>query len=147
MFLPYWLSVVLLSLALYGLWHFCRDLGGLWGAPLPDRPLTTSLLVIVRNAEAVVEGRVRDLLHQTAFSSPWQEVVIVDHGSCDLTPAILTRLAAVFPILKVVCLPVGVMPVGEAMAFCQGDIIHILDMEKRIPPDRWAAAVRMLIRS
>lgn len=143
--MPYWLSVILLSLALYGLWHFCRDLCGLWVSPLPARPLTASLLVIVRNAEAVVEGQVRDLLNKIAFSSPWQEVVVVDHGSSDLTPAILTRLAAGFPILKVVCLPADAMPVGEAIPFCQGDIIHLLDMENRVSPECWKTAVRTII--
>ena len=146
MFLPYWLSVIILSLALYGLWHFCRDMCGLWSSPMPGRPLTVSLLIIVRNAEDIVEGQVRGLLHQTVFTSPWQEVVIVDHGSDDLTPAILTRLAALHPLLKIVCLTVAARPVAEAIAFCQGDIVQVLDMETRVAPAEWEAAIQRLIR-
>lgn len=144
MLLPYWLSVALVSLALYGLWHFCRDLGGLWAAPRGDRPLAVSLLVIVRDAEGTIEGHIRGLLYQTAFQPAWEEVVIADHASADLTLAILARLAAAHPSLKIVSLPAGARPVADAIPFCQGELIQVLDMESRVAPADWEAAILRL---
>jgi len=143
---PYWLTVLIVSLALYGLWHFGRDLLALSSGPGRGRPLGASLLVIVRNAETTVEGQLRHLLGETLLAPAWQEIVVVDHGSDDLTAPILDRLAATCPRLKIVHLPLAAKPVGEALAFCRGDIVQILDMVNRLGNADWDAAVRMLVR-
>lgn len=146
MFIPYWLTVLIVSLALYGLWHFGRDLFGLWSGSGRARPLSASLLVIVRNVEDSIEYQLRHLLGETAFETVWREIVVVDHGSDDLTAPILDRLAADCPRLKIVHLPTASRPVGEAISFCQGDVVEILDMVNRLGSTDWAAAVRMLVR-
>lgn len=146
MLFPYWLTVLIVSLALYGLWHFGRDLYALWSGSGPGRSLSASLLVIVRNAEDTVECNLRYLLGETLLDAPWLEIVVVDHGSDDLTPAILDRLAAGCPSLKIVHLPSDARPVGEAMPFCRGDIIEVLDLVNRLGSADWDAAVRRLAR-
>lgn len=146
MLFPYWLTVIIVSLALYGLWHFGRDLCALWTGSGPGRPLSASLLVIVRNAEDTVECHLRRLLGETLLDSPWREIVVVDHGSDDLTPAILDRLAAVSAVLKIVHLPPDARPVGEAMPFCCGDIVEVVDLVNRLGNADWDAAIRMLVR-
>lgn len=146
MLFPYWLTVLVVSLALYGLWHFARDLFSLWPCFGRVRPLSASLLVIVRNAETTIECHLRHLLSETVQETAWQEIVVVDHGSDDLTAPILDRLAAGCPRLKVVHLPPAARPVGEAMSFCRGDVVEILDMVNRLQSADWGAAVRMLVR-
>jgi glycosyltransferase involved in cell wall biosynthesis len=146
LFFPYWLTVLIISLALYGLWQFGRDLLGLWSGSGRGRPLSVSLLIVVRNAEDTVEYQLRRLLGETALEPAWQEIVIVDHGSDDLTAPILDRLAAGCPRLKIVHLPLAARPIGDALAFCRGDVVQILDMVNRLESTDWDAAVRMLIR-
>jgi Glycosyltransferases involved in cell wall biogenesis len=142
---PHWITVLIVSLALYGLWHFCRDLWGLWPGHTPARQLNISLLIVVRNAAATIENHLRHLLHETAFNPVWREIVVVDHGSDDLTPAILDRLAASSLLLKVVHLSPLARPVGEAMPFCEGDVVEVLDMVNRLESADWDAAIRLLV--
>jgi len=144
-FLPYWLSVIFVSLALYGLWHLARELAAA-AFSRADRPVSVSLLVIIRNAETTVEGRLRYLLRQAAEAPVWEEVVVADCGSEDLTPLILTRLASGFPLLKIVHLSAADRPVPEGMAFCQGRVVQVLDLVNRLDGDDWNAAVRTLLR-
>lgn len=144
MFFPYWLSVVILSLALYGLWQFLRDLGGAWRVSRRNRSLSESLLIVFHNAEDMVEGHMRFLFRQIEAAASVQEVVVVDHGSDDLTPAILSRLIAGDPRMKLVHLPASARAVAEGMAFCQGDIVHVLDMESRVDGRDWDEIISRL---
>lgn len=146
MLFPYWLTVIIVSLALYGLWHVFRDLMGLWSGGRPGRTLSASLLVIVRNAEDSVEDNLRRLLYETALEPAWQEIIVVDHASDDLTPAILDRLAACYSLLKIVHLPPAARPVADAIAFCQGEVLEIIDLENRVGSADWDAAIRRLVR-
>lgn len=58
-----------------------------------------SLIVLVRNQEAVVEGFVRELLRLAAASRCLTfDVTVVDSGSSDATPQILERLGRRLPI-------------------------------------------------
>jgi hypothetical protein len=139
------MTVLIVSLALYGLWHVGRDLHGLWAGRGDGRAPGTSLVVIVRNAEASIEDRLRFLLYETALEPAWQEIVVVDHGSDDLTPAILDRLAAYYPLLKIIHLPLAARPLADAAAYCQGEILEILDLESRVANADWDAALRRLV--
>ncbi len=144
MHFPYWLTVIIVSLALYGLWHFGRDLLSLAFGRRPASVAGASLLILVRDTEATIEYHLRRLLYDTALEASWEEIVVVDHGSGDLTPAILDRLAAASPLLRIVHLPPEARPVGDAMSFCRGDIVVILDTVTRLKSTDLAAAARML---
>jgi hypothetical protein len=141
---PYWLTVIIVSLALYGLWHFSRDLLSLACGRRPAGAAGASLLILVRDAEATIEYHLRRLLYDTALEASWGEIIIVDHGSGDLTPAILDRLAAASPLLRVIHLPPEARPVGEAMSFCRGDVVVILDTVTRLKNIDLSAAARRL---
>jgi len=143
---PYWLTVIIVSLALYGLWHVLRDLLGLWSGRAAGKTLSASLIVIVRNAEDSIEDNLRRLLYETALEPAWQEIIVVDHASDDLTPAILDRLAACYPLLTIVHLPLSARPVVDAIPFCQGEILEIIDLESRVRGADWDAAIRRLVR-
>lgn len=146
MFWPYWMSVILVALAIYGLWQLWSQLVLFALGPHASRALTVSLLVIVRNVETTVEGEVRYLLQQAELEQSWQEVVVIDHGSDDLTPAILCRLAERHPLLTAVCLPAAARPVVDGLAFCRGEIIQILDLVSRLSARDLAPATRLLLR-
>lgn len=145
MFWPYWMSVILVALAIYGLWHLWGQLMVYAVAQRSPRPLTVSLLVVVRDTEKTVEGDVRYLLQQAELEETWQEIVVVDHGSGDLTPAILCRLAERHPLLKAVCLSAAARPVADGLPFCRGEIIQILDLVNRLPARDLVPAARLLL--
>ncbi len=86
-------------------------------AELPDAP-PLSVIVPARNEERTIERCVRSLLAQTL---PDYELIVVDDRSDDATPAILARLAAEHPRLRVLRgapLPEGW--VGKPWALEQG---------------------------
>lgn len=146
MFWPYWISVILVALAIYGLWQLWSQFVLLALMPRSSRALSVSLLVVTRNAEASIESAVRYLLQQAELEESWQEVVIVDHGSDDLTPAILCRLAERHPLLRAVCLPAAARPVADGLALCRGEIIEILDLVSRLSDRDLHHATRLLLR-
>jgi cellulose synthase/poly-beta-1,6-N-acetylglucosamine synthase-like glycosyltransferase len=146
LFWPYWMSVILVALAIYGLWQLWCQLVRFAVGPRSPRELTVSLLVVVRNAETTVEGEVRYLLQQAELEESWQEIVVIDHGSDDLTPAILSRLAERHPLLRAVCLPAAARPLTDGLALCRGEIIQILDLVGRLSAHDLAPATRLLLR-
>jgi chlorobactene glucosyltransferase len=97
---------------------------------------SASALVPARNEEAAIEDCVRSLL-----AEPFDEVVVYDDGSTDGTPAILARMQAEHPRLRVVRgagLPEGW--VGKPHA-CQrlgehavGDLRVFVDADVRVEP-------------
>ncbi|HMM19564.1 MAG TPA: glycosyltransferase [Selenomonadales bacterium] len=146
MFFSYTISVVLLSLAIYGLCQVLRDLWQFLTAPEWEKSPCMSLLIIVRNMEYRIEGLVRYLLQEAADNPAWCDIVIVDYGSDDLTAAILDRLALSDPILKVIHLASASRPTGEGLAFCQGEIVQILDFVNRLRVEDAGSAIRLVLR-
>jgi hypothetical protein len=107
--------------ALFYAWRSLRLLGGWVRVPavetLDDPPLL-SIVVPARDEERNVEGCVRSLAAQRGVEV---EVIVVDDGSTDATPAILARLQTEFPALTVVA--AGPLPpgwVGKPWACAQG---------------------------
>jgi hypothetical protein len=101
-----------------------------------------SLLVVARNSQDVIEGVLRDLIARYGWwpeTGPGFEVVVVDVGSTDDTPAILRRLvrsAAGF--IQVVRLedwtygvergPDDALTVG--LPLCRGRTIRVIDLDR-----------------
>jgi chlorobactene glucosyltransferase len=107
--------------ALFYAWRSIRVLGGWIRVPeiaqAQDLP-SLSIVVPARDEERSIERCVRSLVAQRGVDA---EVIVVDDGSTDATPAILARLAAEFPALRVVAgepLPEGW--VGKPWACAQG---------------------------
>jgi biofilm PGA synthesis N-glycosyltransferase PgaC len=64
--------------------------------------LTYVLITPARNEEAFIEKTIESMIHQTVLPSRW---VIVDDGSTDSTPAIVSRYAAQHPWIDLVQRP------------------------------------------
>lgn len=146
MFFSYIASVVMLSLALYGLWHILRDIWNAYLAPRWDTTPRASLLMVVQNAEQQVEGMVRFLMRDIAGGPAWCDIVVVDYGSEDITPSILDRLAAECPVLKVIHLAGCSRPVSVGITFCQGEVVYVLDFVHRLKCDQFMTAMGTLVR-
>jgi chlorobactene glucosyltransferase len=107
--------------ALFYAWRSVRVLGGWIRIPVvegsADAP-SLSIVVPARDEERSIERCVRSLVAQHGVDA---EVIVVDDGSTDGTAAILARLAAEFPSLRVIAgeaLPEGW--VGKPWACAQG---------------------------
>lgn len=145
MFFSYTASVVLVSLALYGLWALVGEFWRMLDATPGDHARPISLIVVVRDQEQRIEGIVRYLVREIEDNRSWCDVVILDHASEDLTPAILDRLAQRYPILKVVHLSREVRPVQEGLAFCDGDLIEVLDFVNRLSAAEACGSIRQAL--
>lgn len=146
MFFPYFACVVLVSLALYGLWRICFGFWRFFSFGRTDRQFRTSLLVLVKDSQEQVEGLVRLLLQEAACEARWNELVVIDHASRDITPDILDRLALAYPEIKVIHMPADSRPAAEGIALCQGEIICLLDFISRLRPDDFPAIIRKVRR-
>jgi len=146
LFESYFTEVIIVSLAIYGMWNVFRDI---WRGYLLARwrtPLRSSFLVVVRNAEQQVEYMVRYFLQEFA-DDDMCEIIMADCGSDDITPLILDRLATEYPVLKVVHLAVDARPVADSMPFCQGDVVYVLDFVNRLKCEDFVVAVHMIVKS
>lgn len=146
MFFSYTLSVVLLSLAIYGTWCLCSDLW-CWYWKLQCQPsLGCTFLVFVRNQDQVIEEVMRCFLHEIDTSEAECDAVVIDCGSVDLTPMIIGRLTADHPLVTFVALRDYSRPSGDLLPLCQGGIIHILDLTGRLKCGEFLQTVHSLLR-
>ncbi|SMC39655.1 hypothetical protein [Sporomusa malonica] len=146
MFLSYSVSIVIVSLALYGLWYVIKDV---WNwfitlelVQLPD----ASFIVLVRNMEYEIEDLIRYLINEMEDGGHEYDAVVVDCGSDDLTPTILKRLAGEMPALTVVLSSRTMRPVAEALPLCRGSVVHVLDLTSRLKSEEFVAVVASLLR-
>lgn len=146
MFFSYTLSVVLLSLSIYGAWCFVHDLWKWWLEPrLISRP-SCSFLVVVKNLDEDVEDLLGYLARSIEYAEVDWDIVVVDISSNDFTLAILERLVRNSEIIKVMVLPAGQRAIGEAVPLCRGKVVHVLDLSNRMSTEDFMAVVCALLR-
>lgn len=146
MFLSYSASVIMVSLALYGLWYVIKDIWN-WFTTLEFVRLPgASFVILVRNIEYEVEDLMRYLANEIADSGQECDAIIVDCGSDDLTPTILKRLAGEITVLTVVSGGRAVRPVAEVLPLCRGGVVHVLDLTGRLQVEQFMAVVSSLLR-
>lgn len=146
MFLSYTASIVLLSLALYGLWYVIKDIWN-WIHTLEFvRPPDVSFVILVRNMEHEIEDLIRYLVKEIVDGGHECDAVIVDCGSDDLTPIILKRLATEMDTITFVTGTSVARPVAEVMPLCRGAVVHILDLTSRLNVEQFMVVVSSLLR-
>lgn len=146
MFLSYSASVIMVSLAIYGLWYVIKDIWN-WFTTLEFGRLPGfSFVILVRNMEYEVEDLIRYLANEIADGGNECDAIVVDCGSDDLTPIILKRLAGEIPALTVVSGGRAVRPVAEVLPLCRGAVVHVLDLTGRLDVQQFMMVVAVLLR-
>ena len=139
------LWVFICGLALYGLvllfWQFSR----LMYARAQASPYL-SLLFVVRDQAAIIEGLVREILaiHQTSL--PPFDLVVIDAGSSDETPEILKRLSKDNAFIFIAGGP-DVQPLEIGLHSCRGEVIgYFDDLSGQVNPRLVNRLARRLLR-
>ena len=145
MFLSYWASVILLSLAIYGLWCFTVECWNWYIKPRVLHLPSASFLFIVKDMEQEIEQMMRGILRDMESASITCEAVVVEAGSQDLTPRILVYLAGESALLKVVHLPREERPLLKALPLCEGAALYVFDLVNRMDARECMAAVHEIL--
>ena len=146
MFFSYTMSVILLSLSMYGIWCFLHDSWKWWLEPHVVPMPSCSFLIVVRNLDGEVEDLFRYLAGKIESSEMDCDIVVVDVSSNDFTAAILERLAYDIDILTVMTIPSGQRAIGDSVALCRGKVVHILDLSNRMSTEEFMVTVSALLR-
>ncbi|HWR45804.1 hypothetical protein [Sporomusa sp.] len=146
MFLSYSASIIIVSLALYGLWYVLKDVWNWFTTLELVRLPDASFIIVLKNMEHEVEDLMRYIANEIEDGSHDVDVVVVDCGSDDLTPTILNRLASEMPVLTVVHSVRSQRPVADAIPLCRGSVVHVLDLISRLKPEEFMVVVASLLR-
>jgi len=140
------MSVILLSLAMYGIWCFLHDSWKWWLEPRLVSVPSCSFLVVVKNLDGEVEDLFRFLARKIENAEIDSDIVVVDVSSNDFTAAILERLASDFEFMQVVARPAGQRTISDAIALCRGTVVHVLDLSNRMSTEEFMVTVCALLR-
>ncbi len=146
MFFSYTASVIMLSLAMYGIWCFIKDIWDWLLHPQLNSISNISLLIVVRNLEQEIEDTMRYVMKEVEESSVSCDVVVADCSSSDLTRLILDRLAEDYSTIKVVNIADNARLATEALPLCRGAVVHFLDLGARLTCKEFMVAVCALLR-
>jgi hypothetical protein len=146
LFFSYTMSVILLSLSMYGIWCFLHDVWQWWLEPhFASRP-SCSFLVVVKNLDGEIEDVFRYLTREIEHAEIDCDIVVVDVSCNDFTSAVLERVENDSDVIKVVTMPAGKRAIGEAMALCRGSVVHVMDLSNRMSVEEFMVTVRTLLR-
>ena len=146
MFFPYTVSVILVSLAMFGIWCFIKDLWCWLLRPQLMRVPSVTFLIMVKNIEQEVEEIIRYLMREIDNTDLECDAVVVDCSSEDLTTVILTRLECDMPGLKVCRAMDHSRSLGAALPLCRGSVIHVLDTVNRLSSEQFMVTVCSLLQ-
>lgn len=146
MFFSYTVSVILLSLAMYGMWCFLQDSWKWWLEPRLMPVPSCSFLVVVKDLDGEIEELLRFLARKIENSDIDSDIIVVDVSSNDFTTAILEKLASDIEIITVVVRVAGQRVISEGMSLCRGRVVHVLDLSNRLNAEDFMTTVNVLLR-
>lgn len=147
MFFTYSASVVLMSLAIYGILCLIYDLWGLYRRRHIRQHMGVSLLILVKDAEAHVEYLMYELISRLEQADFPCDSVIVDCGSEDLTYEIVSRMTKYSEHIEVCRISGAVKPVNEALPLCRGNVVHVIDLVNRLSVYDFIPTINQLLCS
>jgi hypothetical protein len=132
------------ALALYGLILLFWQLAHLLGNQAQTRPYL-SLLFVVSNQAAIIEGLIREIMAMYHASLPPFDLVIVDNTSSDETPEIIRRLNKKNAFTFIESDPDE--PVLEmGLRACRGEVISYFNLAGQVNPRLVSRLARRLLR-
>jgi len=146
LFFSYTVSVILLSLAMYGMWCFLQDSWKWWLEPRLMPVPSCSFLVVVKDLDGEIEELLRFLARKIENSDIDSDIIVVDVSSNDFTTAILEKLASDIEIITVVVRVAGQRVISEGMSLCRGRVVHVLDLSNRLNAEDFMTTVNVLLR-
>lgn len=141
----YTASIILLSLAMLGIWVILRDIWLCLVEPRIMRPPSVTLLLVVKDMEDQVEEIMYYVAAKMEQAAAAVDVVVIDCGSEDLTPRILERIAAEYACFTIIY-AANTQGVSEALPICRGAVIYVFDLVKRMNSSEFFAALYALMR-
>ncbi|MFM1768778.1 MAG: putative glycosyltransferase EpsE [Verrucomicrobiota bacterium] len=113
------------------------------GPPRQAPPPTVSIVLPVRNGAGTLEAAIASLRAQTL---PDWELLVVDDGSTDATPALLARWTQTDSRLRILSPPKGglVDALNTGLAAARGRFIARMDADDLAHPERLSAQVDLL---
>lgn len=146
MILTYTASVILLSLAMYGIWCVGKDVWTWLVRPRSMRLPSMTILVLVKNLQNDVEEIFRYLAQELESTDRECDAILVDCNSDDLTPYILSRLVEEYPHISVLTGTDKRQMITEILPLCRGTVVHVLDMVNRVSVEEFMATVYTLLQ-
>jgi len=145
LFFSYTVSVVLLALAIYGVWNVGKDC--LEWLTQSRRSVLSSMSIVlyVRDAEQVIEDLLDCVLHDIEKEAPFIDLLLVDGGSQDLTLAIMERMTAEREEVRLIAFAESYRSVHDVLPLCRGASIHLFDVANRLTPGECVAAIHCLL--
>jgi glycosyltransferase involved in cell wall biosynthesis len=103
-------------------------------------PPTLTVIMPVYNEEEAIEAAVAEIREHILDKMPGSELLAVDDGSKDRSPALLDEMARALPALRVLHKPNGGH--GDAVRYgldrAEGEYLFLLDSDRQIPVEDFA---------
>jgi len=145
LFFSYSISVILLSLSMYGIWCALQDIWKWWlTLPLGAMP-TGSFLVLVSNLDGETEELLRFLGKEIEEKGMDWDLVVVVTSSNELPLGFVERLLGDGDRVQVMLSSTSRQVIDEAIGLCQGKVVHILDLCHRISREEFMVTVCALL--
>jgi len=139
------LLVLVCGLALYGLFLLLWKLALLLCSHRAANPYL-SLLFVVRNQAAIIEGLIREILAAYNTSRSHFDLVVVDNSSSDDTPEILRRLDKHNAFTFIECHSPDGQPLETGLHACRGEMVCYFSLAGQVNPRLVARLVRRLLK-
>ncbi|MDF2565906.1 MAG: hypothetical protein K0Q53_2310 [Massilibacillus sp.] len=146
MVLTYGMSILLISFAIFGLWCFSKELWSWLIAPYIGTVPSISFIIVVKNIEQDIEEMLRHLVLEMEMADIDCDVVILDCDSCDLTYPIIERLSKEFEQFTAVHSQKPTIAVEDALPYCIGTIVHVIDTVNRIDVNQFISIICWLMK-
>lgn len=139
-------SVILIALAIFGIYCFVKDLW-LWSMePRVETAPRMSLLILVKDIEQDLEDMVRQLMLKIQATGIECDVILCDYHSEDLTYEIAKRLERDYAALTTVRSRHINLIMSEVLPYARGSTIQILDVVKRIKPEEFFGIITSIFK-
>jgi hypothetical protein len=101
---------------------------------------------VVKNIEQDIEEMLRHLVLEMEMADIDCDVVILDCDSCDLTYPIIERLSKEFEQFTAVHSQKPTIAVEDALPYCIGTIVHVIDTVNRIDVNQFISIICWLMK-